>query len=150
MHFGLDVDPLPHLQGRGEQGRVLAGSGEQSEAPTFRKSSKVMPSYTSSGPCAQRETNPHSCTHGPFQPLCAPRVNSHRAGHARAGRLQHGPLRDGTQRLLLQVGIPRHQLIQNLRDSGGCGGRRGGSREKEAPLPPYVTFLYSCSVMIPS
>ena len=101
VHFGLDVDSLPHLQGRGEQGRVLAGIGEQSEAPTFRKSSKVMPSYTSSGPCAQQETNHHSCTHSFITPLpaplCHPRVNSHRAGHARAGRLQHGPLSDGPQ-----------------------------------------------------
>lgn len=144
VHFGLDVDPLPHLQGRGERGRVLAGGGERSETPTFRKSSKVMPSYTSSGPCAQRDTNRHSCTHGPIRPCCATptwgSAASHRAGHARAGSLQHGPLCDGTQRLLLQVGVPRHQLIQHLQGSGGL---RWVARRQGGPHCPHT--LHFCT-----
>lgn len=66
VHLGLDVDALPHLPGAGaERGRgphpapcARPAPGTAAEmSPTFRKSSKVMPSYTWSGPCRGERGN---------------------------------------------------------------------------------------------
>lgn len=81
MHLGFNVNPLPHLQGEGGERGQDGGSapcphrtprslrppsalllGRRAEMPpTLRKSSKVMPSYTWSGPWAQRERKHYSC-----------------------------------------------------------------------------------------
>lgn len=144
VHFGLDVDPLPHLQGRGERGRVLAGGGERSETPTFRKSSKVMPSYTSSGPCAQRDTNRHSCARGPIRPCCA---TPHGAVQPRTVRAMHAlaassmaPSAMARSDSFSRWGFPDISSSSTCRAVGGCGGWRGGREGPTAPIR-YVFVL---------
>lgn len=81
----------------------------------------------------------------------------HHLPHADAGRLHHGPVGDGASGLLLDVRIPREQLLyylpagQTRGDRGPPSGPRGGEALGAlAGRGAYFTFRYSSRVMRPS